>query len=182
MAVIIIIIGAVLFTYLINVAYSRLWNRNLEVVIDFKDDAVAEGEESELIETIVNRKWLFLPMLQVRFQTHKNLKFADGENVSVSDLCYKRDIFSVGSYQKITRTIRFDCRKRGFYEIESADLLTRSPLMTSRYYETIGQSTELYVYPKQIEYSLLEIVFQKIMGEVQSKKNIYEDHIKYSFL
>ena len=179
MAVAAIIIGAILFSYLISLLYSRLWNKDLDVTVAFKEDAVVEGMKSELAETIVNRKLLFLPMLQVGFQTHQNLKFADDENVSVSDLCYKRDIFSVGSYQKITRNVPFYCSRRGYYEINSADLLTRSPLLTKKHYGVKEQNAGFYVYPKLIEDARLDISFQKIMGEVLARKNIYEDPFEF---
>lgn len=179
MKVFVIIIGAFLFSYLVTYLYSRMWSENLEVKVDFKEEAVTEGMDSELTETISNRKWMFLPMLQVGFETHKNLRFGQEENVSVSDLCYKRDIFSVGGFQKITRTIPFHCSKRGFYEIESADLITRSPLLTKKLHKAEKQNTYIYGYPKLIDDALLEISFQKIMGEIQAKKNIYEDPFEF---
>ncbi|MFQ6804489.1 MAG: hypothetical protein ACLRT5_06245 [Lachnospiraceae bacterium] len=82
-------------------------------------------EEARLTETIANEKRLFLPLLQVGFRVHRDLWFADGENTSVSDQCYKRDIFSVGGYQKITRTISFRCTHRGYYEMDEVELVTR---------------------------------------------------------
>lgn len=179
MTVFVIIIGAFLFSALVTYVYSRLWSENLKVYINFKEEAVVEGNDSELTETISNRKWLFLPMLQVGFETHKNLRFGQEENVSVSDLCYKRDIFSVGGYQKITRTIPFHCSKRGFYEIESADLITRSPLLTAKLHKSDTQSTYIYGYPRLIDDARLDISFQKIMGEIQAKKNIYEDPFEF---
>lgn len=179
MKVFVIIIGAFIFSALVTYFYKRLWSENLEVVVNFTEEAVVEGMDSELIETICNRKWLFLPMLQVGFETHKNLRFGQEENVSVSDLCYKRDIFSAGGYQKITRTIPFHCSKRGFYEIDSVDLITRSPLLTIKLHKAEKQNTYIYGYPRLIEDTLLDISFQKIMGEIQACKNIYEDPFEF---
>jgi len=179
MKVFVIIIGAFLLSALVTYVYRRLWAKNLEVVVSFTEEAVVEGMDSELTETISNRKWLFLPMLQVGFETHKNLRFGQEENVSVSDLCYKRDIFSVGGYQRITRTIPFHCSKRGFYEIESADLITRSPLLTTKLHKAERQNTYIYGYPRLIDDARLNISFQKIMGEIQAKKNIYEDPFEF---
>ena len=179
MKVFVIIIGAFVFSALVTYVYRRLWSENLEVLLNFTEDAVVEGMDSELTETISNRKWLFLPMLQVGFETHKNLRFGQEENVSVSDLCYKRDVFSVGGYQKITRTIPFCCSKRGFYEIESTDLITRSPLLTTKLHKAVKQNTYIYGYPKLIDDAHLSISFQKIMGEISARKNIYEDPFEF---
>lgn len=179
MAVIIIVAGALFFSFLLTMVYRRLWNEELEVNVKFLEEAVVEGMDSELTETIANRKWMFLPVLQVGFETHKNLQFGQEENVSVSDLCYKRDVFSVGGYQKITRTIPFHCSKRGFYEIESVDLITRSPLLTEKFHQAAKQNTYIYGYPKLIEDANLKILFQKLMGEISSRKNIYEDPFEF---
>lgn len=179
MAVIVIIIGAFLFSHLVTTVYEHFWSNHLDVIIDFKEEDIIEGNDSELTETIANRKWLFLPILQVGFETHKNLQFGQEENVSVSDLCYKRDIFSVGGYQRITRTIPFHCSKRGFYEIKSADLITRSPLLTKKFHNAAKQNTYIYGYPKLIDDSNLPISFQKIMGEIQAKRTIYEDPFEF---
>ncbi len=179
MTIIVIIIGAFLFSYLVNTVYQRMWSDHLDVIVKFKEESIVEGMESELTETIANRKWLFLPMLQVGFETHRNLEFGQEENVSVSDLCYKRDIFSVGGYQKITRTIPFYCRKRGFYEIEGADIITRTPLLTEKLHASVSQSTYIYGYPKLIEDEFFDISFQKIMGETQAKRTIYEDPFEF---
>lgn len=174
-----VIIGAFLFTFLADLLYKRLWSNNLEVKIKFKEEAVTEGMDSVLTETIINRKWMFLPLLQVGFQTHKNLQFSVGENVSVSDLSYKRDIFSVGSYQKITREIPFHCSKRGFYEIEKTEMLTRSPSMTKKYYRIDDQGKCIYVYPKLMANRMFDVSFEKIMGTVEMQKRIYEDPFEF---
>ena len=118
-------------------------------------------------------------MLQVGFQMHRNLRFADGENTSVSDQCYKRDIFSVGSYQKITRTISFYCSRRGYYELSQVELVTRSPLMNGKFYKTLESPDHFYVYPRMVDETRLEIPFQKIMGSVLSRKNLYEDPFEF---
>lgn len=110
---------------------------------------------------------------------HRNLWFADGENTSVSDQCYKRDIFSVGGYQKITRTIPFHCSKRGYYELSQVELVTRSPLMNKKFYKTLESPDHFYVYPRMVDDTKLEIPFQKIMGSVLSHKNLYEDPFEF---
>lgn len=179
MAVAAIIIGALLASLILDIIYKRIWGNNLEIQVNFTEEAVPEGADSELTESIVNRKWLFLPFLQVGFQTHRNLQFGEEENVSVSDLCYKRDIFSAGGYQKITRRIPFHCAKRGYYEVDSADLITRSPLLTKKYHKAEKQNTHIYVYPAQIKDAPMDIIFQKIMGDVQAKKNVYEDPFEF---
>lgn len=179
MTIVVILVGAFLMNYLLNAAYRELWKRELDAKVEFQKEPAIEGKEAFLTETITNKKWLFIPLLQVGFQIHRNLWFADGENTSVSDQCYKRDIFSVGSYQKITRTIPFRCTKRGYYELEKVELVTRSPLMTKKYYETLKHPDYFYVYPRLADERLLEIPFRKVMGSVLAQRNLYEDPFEF---
>jgi len=180
MAVVVIIIGAFLFGSIVTAIYRYFWSENLTVEIKFKEDFVTEEMESELTETIVNKKWLFLPILQVAFETNRNLHFGEEENVSVSDRCYKRDIFSVGGYQKITRTIPFYCSKRGYYEIQDVDIITRNPLLTEKLHASSVQDTVIYGFPKRLDDAKMDISFRKIMGEIQAQKNIYEDPFEFT--
>lgn len=179
MIIVVILIGAFFIDFILNRAYGKFWDSLLDAKVEFQKEPVTEGQKAFLTETITNQKWLFLPILQVGFQIHKNLWFGDGENTSVSDQCYKRDIFSVGSYQKITRKIPFRCTRRGYYEVESVELVTRSPLMTKKYYGTLKQHSSFYVYPSGIGEKELEIPFQKVMGSVLSRKNLYEDPFEF---
>lgn len=179
MTVLVILIGAFLINALIEHLYSKNWNKELDARVEFQREPAYEGEDALLTETIVNKKRLFLPALSVGFQVHRNLVFADGENASVSDLSYKRDIFSAGSYQKITRTISFHCSKRGFYEVDKIELVCRSPLMTHKYYDTLEHKDFFYVFPGAVQQNRLDIPFQKIMGSVTTKKNLYEDPFEF---
>lgn len=179
MAVLVILIAAFLISYLIEYVYGKSWDGYLEAKVEFQHEPAYEGEEGILTETILNKKWLFLPVLSVGFQVHRNLVFSDGENASISDLSYKRDIFSVGSYQKITRTISFECSKRGYYELDKIELDSRSPLLTRQYFKTLEHFDYLYVFPGAVQQDRLEIPFQKIMGSVVTKKNLYEDPFEF---
>ncbi|HIS27784.1 MAG TPA: DUF58 domain-containing protein [Candidatus Pullilachnospira intestinigallinarum] len=179
MTIVVILLGAFLINYLLDACFRSFWSKNLTVQVRFQDQPAMEGQEARLTETIANGKRLFLPLLQVGFQVHRDLWFSDGENTSVSDQCYKRDVFSVGGYQKITRTIPFRCTHRGYYELEKVELVTRSPLMTRKYYETLESRDFFYVYPRLVDSEQLDISFQKVMGSVLASRNLYEDPFEF---
>ena len=179
MTIVVILLGAFLINYLLDACFRSFWSKNLTVQVRFQDQPAMEGQEARLTETIANGKRLFLPLLQVGFQVHRDLWFSDGENTSVSDQCYKRDVFSVGGYQKITRTIPFRCTHRGYYELEKVELVTRSPLMTRKYYETLESRDFFYVYPRLVDGEQLDISFQKVMGSVLASRNLYEDPFEF---
>ena len=163
MIIIVVLIGAFVMNAVLVKSYGHLWEKHLDARVEFQKEPSLEGRDAILTETIYNRKWLFLPVLQVGFLMHRILRVADGENSSVSDQCYKRDIFSVGSYQKITRTISFYCSRRGYYELSQVELVTRSPLMNGKFYKTLESPDHYYEYPRMVDETRLEIPFQKIM-------------------
>ena len=44
--------------------YKRSWSKNLHASVSFRQEAIYEGEEGEVVEVIENRKRLPLPMLK----------------------------------------------------------------------------------------------------------------------
>ena len=85
MIIIVVLIGAFVMNAVLVKSYGHLWEKHLDVRVEFQKEPSLEGRDAILTETIYNRKWLFLPVLQVGFQMHRNLRFADGENTSVSE-------------------------------------------------------------------------------------------------
>lgn len=85
--------------------FRRLWDKNLTVQISFDRDYIFCGEEANLVETIVNNKYLPLPVLEVGFDMSRWVVFQDEENSTVSDMTYRRDVFTASVRQRITRTL-----------------------------------------------------------------------------
>lgn len=175
MTVIFLIAGAFLAVWLLEKLYQKNWSNELTVRIKFQSEPVFEGKKAALTETIENRSWLFMPVLQVGFRVDRNLKFPEEENAAVSDKLYERDIFSVMFYQKITREIRFEAAKRGYYVIDRADLMTKTLLAAGELHESAELFTYLYVYPRLISVDSLEVIFRRMMGEITAQRRIYED-------
>ena len=85
MTIVVILIGAFLMNYFLELAYRQIWKKNLDARVEFQKEPALEGEQAELTETIVNQKWMFLPVLQVGFQIHRKLVITEGENNRVTD-------------------------------------------------------------------------------------------------
>lgn len=177
-----ILIG-LLFAYLIyrllEKVYIRVWNKKLTVEVEFARDTAVEGEKNELVEVITNQKFLPLPMLKVRFFTHKNITFGKGENAAKSDQNYRSDIFTLMPYQKITRILPFECRKRGFYTIEDLSITSSDPLMSTTFVENFKSDTSLLIYPKGVDFKRIEIPFSKMLGSIISNRFSYEDPFEF---
>ena len=93
MTVIFLIAGEFLAVWLLETVYRRFWSNGLTVNVKFQSAPVFEGNTASLTETIENKSWLFMPVLQVGFRVDRNLKFPEDENAAVSDMLYERDVF-----------------------------------------------------------------------------------------
>ena len=159
--------------------YKRYWAKNLYVAIRFKQDAIYEGAEGELVEVIENRKYLPLPMLKVKFQTSRNLRF-DAENGSkTTDQYYRNDIFQVGSGEKITRTLKFVGDKRGYYRINNIDLVASDLFFLNEYSKSQTMNQYMYVYPRVFRQEEFRLSLQKLNGEIIVKSHMLEDPFEY---
>ncbi len=172
------VIAAIVF-YLQKYIYLRLWSKNLEAKLYFKTKELFEGETGYLKEVILNRKRLPLPMLMVKFQTSKNLQFEDSENANVSDRYYRNDVFQVNGGEKLTRTLSFVAKKRGYYRIDSMDLASTDLFMDSYMYLFHKINEEIYVYPKPFHSESFRRTLQQLNGEVLTKRNLMEDPFEY---
>lgn len=155
--------------------FNRFWDQNLSVKLSFPKEAVFEGEKASLTEVITNQNFLPLHILQVHFQTDVGLDFSSASNFSVSDRVNVTDIFSLRFFTRITRELSFNCDKRGYYSILQTNITASDYFSPDIHYNTRLQSTCLYVYPKMVEAPALDSAFKQILGEVVTKRYLYED-------
>lgn len=173
-------IGLLLLMCLWNLYYAKHWDANLTVSLDFLQDFVYTGERAEMTEQIENRKKMMLPILEVGFHMDRNLSFHDCENTSVSDYAYKRDIFALLGWQRVTRKLSLDCTKRGYYRIDKSDLTTFSMLHRRRYSVESPADAALYVYAARTDVSDILVACERLMGSLQCAKRLYEDPFAFS--
>lgn len=159
--------------------YRRLWLHNLKVSLRFAQEGIFEGETGELLEVIENRKRLPLSMLKVKFQTSRNLVFADVEGNRVTDLFYRNDVFQVGMGERITRTLSFTGSKRGYYKICGIDLVAADLFLTTEMVESIEADHFVYVYPRPFDSSEFRLSLKQQNGEILTKRHLYEDPFEY---
>lgn len=127
------LLGTLMLYGLQNYAYKRLWSKGLKVDLRFSKEAVIEGDEVSLIETISNHKLLPLPILQLKFMTSRTFIFKDMDNSTVSDNYYRNDMTSVMIYQRLLKTMSFECSKRGYYSINRMDIVCSNLFLTKEY-------------------------------------------------
>ncbi len=179
----VLLLLGVLFAYqLQKYIYGNYWDKNLQVRTSFSDAYVYEGDTSSLREEISNDKKLPLPALEVRLAVSRNLEFS-GEakaNTDVTDLSYKRDVFSFLFHQKVIHTLPFICRKRGFYQISKVEVVGYDLFFHTKKYLSAAQQTQLYVYPAQIDVNRIRLICQAISGMVLVQNRLYPDPFEFS--
>lgn len=173
-------LGMIIAVFLWNFCYRMLWDRNIHVFLQFKEETVYAGEQANIVEKIENKKKMPLPVLEISFHLRKELLFHDMENMAVSDYTYKRDVFALLGNQRITRTLPVDCTKRGYYTIDSLNYTAFSLLYRKRYSKEQMIHTDLYVYAKRTDVSNLIVTFERLMGELQCRKRLSEDLFAFS--
>lgn len=171
-----------LLLLLVRALYDRFWDRGLACRVEFAQEYAVEGDDVSLTEVLVNDKLLPMPVVEIDFHMDKRLRFGDGENASVSDQTYRRDVFALSPRQKITRTLDLHCAGRGYFRIESTGVTARDLFLTRKYLASSSQRTELYVLPRPLPVHQLQIPFSRIMGEALSRKKIYDDPFEFAGL
>lgn len=159
--------------------YQKLWSRNLMVSVHFRKKSIFEGEESELVEIVENRKKLPISMLKVKFQTDRHLLFEASEGSKTTDQYYRNDVFQISGGEKITRTLIFKGAKRGLYEISNLDLVASDLFLTEQMLADCTVSTSLLVYPKPFCSEEFKQSLKQLNGEILTKRHLIEDPFEY---
>lgn len=159
--------------------YERLWDKNLKVSVSFAQAGIREGESGEVVEVIENRKYLPLTMLKVKFQTSRNLEFADDLGSKSTDQYYRNDIFQIGGGERITRKLTFTGKRRGYYHIKNIDLVGSDLFLTNEMVKSMSTTCYLYVYPRLFDSREFQMSLQKLNGEVLVKRHLLEDPFEY---
>lgn len=177
-----LLISILILWVLQNRLFQKYWSKGLSVSLHFQDSYIFEEDVSALKEVVTNDKLLPLAAVSVRISMDKSLSFLDdaAENSDVSDQTYKRDIFSFLFRQRITRTLPFLGKKRGFYRIDGADITAYDFFLQQGYYKGFPQQTQMFVYPKPVDTSRIRLISQVVSGSVLSKNRLYPDPFEFS--
>ncbi|NLM77444.1 MAG: DUF58 domain-containing protein [Ruminococcaceae bacterium] len=172
----------VLFVVLITlqrVVYSRFWSRNLSVDLVFSARTGIEGGTIKMTEVITSRKLLPLPWLTVKFQVSRHLVFLDKKHATITDNYYREDLFSLGMYQRISRTLEILLQKRGYYTIKSIDLVSSDLLLTRKLVDHASSHSVITVCPRLIPREELEVPYSQVMGQVLAKTALLPDPFEF---
>jgi hypothetical protein len=91
------------------------------------------------------------------------------------DCSCRRDLYSLGPYQKSSRSYGLTASRRGYYPIETAALATGDLFGDNRFLMEVSVYTELYVYPSPINTGEFAVPFERLMGEILTRTRLIED-------
>ena len=168
--------------FLLRALYSRRWEKGLSCSLRFREEYGVEGGVSSLTEVLANDKGLPLPVVEIDFHIDRRLQFTGGGNYALSDQSYRRDVFTLAARERVTRTLEFRCTERGYFRIEEAGVAARDLFLTQKYLGSFPQHTEFYVLPKGVPVGQVAPPFSRIMGEMVSRKKIYDDPFAFAGL
>ena len=168
-----------LLLWLQKLLYEKLWEKSLYVSVSFGKDPVFEGEQGELKEIIENRKRLPLSMLKVKFKTDRHLIFGNEKGSRTTDQYYRNDVFRIGGGERVTRTLKFQGGRRGYYTIDEISLVASDLFFLGQLVTDRPAKTEVYVYPRPYDAARLRQSLVRMNGEMLSRRHLLEDPFEY---
>lgn len=133
-AVVLLLLGLVLGGQVL--LFSKYLFRNFRYRCSFDRQEVFEGEQIQMVETVMNGKALPIPYLRADIVTSRFLEFADTESSLTDETRFVPSFFMLKGYQKITRRWKVTCARRGELGVRSISLVS-SDLLGLR---TLSQS------------------------------------------
>lgn len=155
--------------------YAKRCFKNVQVNAKFNLSGIFQGEKAELIETFINRKFLPLWWLGIKFQVSRYLVFDEEKNDNEGNDNFRKDLFSILPYEKITKKFSVTGTKRGFYRIENLELTSGDLFGKYKIINNYLCSAKLYVYPRIIHSDILDIHFMKMNGDILTRRHLVED-------
>ena len=161
------------------ILYKYCWDRDLEVEISYKNVFCVAEEENELVEVIVNRKRLPLPMMHVKFDMPKSFIFENENNSAVSDYYYRDDVFSIMGHQSVKRTLKFRCMGRGCFYMHDTNITCGDLFLQKTFAARRKNEKVIHVFPKKIDLEFLEAPFNTITGNFVTNRTLIEDPFEF---
>lgn len=141
----------------------------------FKQSAVFEGQEVQMVEKIYNRKLLPLPWLRIESKMDESLKFNSQANLSIKYGQFHKSLFTLMPYTGITRTHKIQCIKRGYYALNSVALTCGELFGMDEVSKEMSIDASLMVYPKLVPIKEIPIPSHNWQGDISVRRWIIDD-------
>ncbi len=151
MNIVVVLLTFCLCCFVFSMIMNRIGLKNLMISRRFLEPAVFCGEQSEMVETIINDHFAIIPWLRIESRISPYLHFGSLDNLEVRGDMYHRSLFSIMPYQKIVRRHRVTFLRRGIYNVGTAAL-------------TAGDVTGMFRSGREQSLNMSITVFPRILG------------------
>lgn len=172
--------GMLVIVFIWHFYFKKFWSKDLSVRLNFKEHYVYAGEQAHMTEMIENRKRLALPAVEIGFSISKYLVFQNMENATISDYTYKQDIYALSGFQRITRPMTIDCKRRGYYDVHQIDCKAFSLFYKYFYKAEFNADTALYVYARRTNVNGITAACEQMLSELTCQRRLYEDPFAFA--
>ena len=146
----------------------------LEYSREFTDTGVFEGDSTILEETIINPTPFPIFFAEVEAFVYKDLEFADYIPDIDKNMQYMISRFTVMPYMKVRRRHNINCKKRGFYRLETARLWKGKK---NRYFDSVAS---IYIYPKTIDSGIIPSPPSYLQGNYPTSRRLISDPFSFA--
>ena len=171
--VVLILLGGVML--LQDLLYRRQAFTGLTYRCYFSTGEAAEGDEITLVEEITNNKFLPLPWLKAEITTSRFLEFAGSQSLVTEDTRFVPSFFMLKSYQKVTRTWKVKCLKRGVYSLHRIVLVATDLLGNVNVSQVVDIGQTLTVLPRPADLTAEFSSHLRMTGDHLVKRHLIAD-------
>jgi len=158
-----------------NLLYRKLAFAGVSYSCRFSTNEAAEGDEITLVEEIVNNKLLPLPWLKAEITTSRFLEFAGSQSLVTEDTRFVPSFFMMRSYQKVTRTWKVKCLKRGVYGMNRIVLVATDLLGNVNASKVMVFDQTLTVLPRPVDLTADFPTHLRMTGDHIVKRHLIAD-------
>lgn len=141
---------------------------------EFSDDGVFEGEETTLVETIVNPTPFPIFWVDVESFIYKELEFRAYIPDTDQNMQYVVSRFNLMPFTKVRRKHAIGCVRRGYYKLETATL------WCGKLTVCLPSETDVYVYPKLTPLYELPRPLSVLQGNSVTSRRLIADPFSFS--
>jgi len=162
---------------------ARLWKRYCLTRVEYQrrlsSNRVFFGEEVQLEVEVANRKPLPLPWIQIDDEMPAEVTFLKGRTFASLEATrvLLPNLLSLNWYHKVKRRYPMRCLQRGYFTFGPARIRSGDLFGFFSQEMEIQQLDYLMVYPKIVPLEKLGIPSNQPVGDIRSRRHIFQDPI-----
>ncbi|HEY5560793.1 MAG TPA: DUF58 domain-containing protein [Clostridiaceae bacterium] len=175
MRILVILLAAFAFFILERFIYGKNFHKGLTFDVRFDSLGVFEGEGAVIIETLINKKLMPVWWCSLQFSVSRFLLFQGEEQKGKVNDYYRRELLTLFSYEKVVKRLNITCSKRGYFKIKELSITSGDLFAKDKFLLNSSSEVEFFVYPSIIDNPTFKLSFERILGDIITKRNLIQD-------